>query len=79
MRVRDMLRSLVGRSELGLQGLALGLLLFSSACQRDDESRRSTTYYNRKIGVTLTQSCATSPTKSGCHVAPTITATRSAT
>ena len=68
MRARDMLRSLVGRSGLLLQGLALGFLLANSACNRDDEPVR-TSYYDRKIGVTLFQSCATSPTKSGCHVA----------
>ncbi|HEY0464934.1 MAG TPA: hypothetical protein VGC79_12020 [Polyangiaceae bacterium] len=63
-----MLRSLVGRSGLLLQGLALGLLLASSACNRDDEPVRNS-YYDRKIGVSLVQTCATSPTKSGCHVA----------
>jgi len=68
MRVRDMLRSLVGRSELPVRGLALGLFLGIAACNRDDDSVR-TSYYDRKIGVTLVQSCATSPTKSGCHVA----------
>ena len=67
MRARDMLRSLVGRSGLLLRGLALGSLLASSACNRDDDPVR-TTYYDRKIGVTLVQTCATSPTKSGCHV-----------
>lgn len=68
MRARDMLRSLVGRSGLTIQGLALGLSLVSSACTRDDTPTR-TSYYDRKIGVTLVQTCATSPTKSGCHVA----------
>ncbi|HYQ43033.1 MAG TPA: hypothetical protein VER11_13725 [Polyangiaceae bacterium] len=68
MRARDMLRSLVGRSGLANKGLALGLLLMTSACERNDEPSR-TTYYDRKIGVTLVQTCATSPTKSGCHVA----------
>ncbi|HEX2670154.1 MAG TPA: hypothetical protein VHM25_04740, partial [Polyangiaceae bacterium] len=68
MRARDMLRSLVGRSGLAIQGLALGFSLLSSACTRDDTPTR-TSYYDRKIGVTLVQTCATSPTKSGCHVA----------
>ncbi|MEI9938117.1 MAG: hypothetical protein WDO69_12930 [Pseudomonadota bacterium] len=63
-----MLRSLVGWSGLPVQGLALGLLLALAACNREDDSAR-TTYFDRKIGVTLIQSCATSPTKSGCHVA----------
>jgi len=68
MGAREMLRSLVGRNDLPVRRLALGLLLVLSACSRDDESLR-TTYYDRKIGVSLIQSCATSPTKSGCHVA----------
>jgi len=68
MPAREMLRGLVARAGLLGRGLALGLLLTSSACNRDDDSVR-TTYYDRKIGVTLIQSCATSPTKSGCHVA----------
>jgi len=68
MRARDMLQRLVRRSGLPIQGLALGLLLVTSGCQRDDQPGR-TTYYDRKIGVTLMQTCATSPTKSGCHVA----------
>ena len=50
-----------------MQGLALGFLLTNSACNRDDDPGR-TTYYDRKIAVTLVQTCATSPTKSGCHV-----------
>ena len=68
MGARDTLRSLVGWSKLPLQGLALGLLLATAACTRDDDTTR-TNYYDRKIGVALIQSCATSPTKSGCHVA----------
>ncbi|HYP98421.1 MAG TPA: hypothetical protein VER96_07090 [Polyangiaceae bacterium] len=65
-----MLRSLVGRNGFASAGLASGLalVLLTSACQRDDHAAR-TTYYDRKIGVTLVQTCATSPTKSGCHVA----------
>jgi WD40 repeat protein len=68
MRVRDMLRRLVGWNQLPVLGLAFVILLLGSACGRDDDSVR-TSYYDRKIGVTLVQSCATSPTKSGCHVA----------
>ncbi|HET7543900.1 MAG TPA: hypothetical protein VFK05_28710 [Polyangiaceae bacterium] len=60
--------SLVEKSRLLVQGLALGLLLLTPACTRDDQPA-NTTYYDRKIGVTLVQTCATSPTKSGCHVA----------
>ena len=66
MGARDTLRSLVERC--GLPLLSLGLLLAGSACQRDDDSVR-TNYYDRKIGPVVVQSCATSPTKSGCHVA----------
>ena len=68
MRACDMLQSLVGRSRLPLEWLALALLLATSACQRDDEDVAQSTYFSRKVGVSLTQSCATSPTKSGCHV-----------
>lgn len=68
MRARDMLRSLFGTSGFAIQGLALGLSLLASACTRDDTPTQ-TSYYDRKIGVTLVQTCATSPTKSGCHVA----------
>jgi len=68
MRARDMLRCFLGTSELLIEGLAFCLLLATAACQRDDVPVR-TTYYDRKIGVTLLQTCATSPTKSGCHVA----------
>ena len=67
MRARYMLHRLVG-SSLSVTSLALGLSLTTAACSRDDDSVRSS-YYDRKIGVTLVQSCATSPTKSGCHVA----------
>ncbi len=66
MGARDTLRSLVERS--GLPLLVLGLSLSGSACHRDDDSPR-TNYYDRKVGPVLVQSCATSPTKSGCHVA----------
>jgi len=68
MRARDMLQRLVGSSGLVVQWLALGFLLAISACNRNDDSVQ-TSYYDRKIGVTLLQSCAASPTKSGCHVA----------
>src|SRR6478735_2314265 len=68
MRARDMLQRLVRRSGLPIQGLALGLLLVTSGCERDAQPGR-TTYYDRKIGVTLMQTCAASPTTSGCHVA----------
>lgn len=66
MGARDMLRRLVEKSSLAL--IVLGVTLTGSGCQRDDESAR-TNYYDRKIGSTLVQSCASSPTKSGCHVA----------
>lgn len=68
MGARDMLRSLVEQGSLGLLALALTLTGTGTGCQRDDESAR-TNYYDRKIGTTLVQSCASSPTKSGCHVA----------
>jgi len=48
--------------------LAVGLSLFSAACQRQESSSR-TTYFDRKIGPVVVGACATSPTKSGCHVA----------
>jgi len=51
----------------GVAALALGLMLSSAAC-KTQESQRSN-YYDRKIGIGLVQSCAQSPTKSGCHVA----------
>jgi hypothetical protein len=66
MRARDMLRSLIRRS--GLLFLGLALCGAGSACQRQQTSDR-TTYYDRKIGPEVLQSCAASPTKSGCHVA----------
>ena len=68
MRARDILRSLVERSRLPSFAFALGLMLTSGACQREDDSAR-TNYYDRKVGPVLQQSCAASPTKSGCHVA----------
>src|SRR3954469_1970940 len=66
MGARDTLRSLVQRC--GLPLLTLVLSFSGSACQRDDDSVR-TNYYDRKIGPVVVQSCAASPTKSGCHVA----------
>lgn len=52
----------------GIPLLAVLLLLTSAACQREDDSPR-TNYYDRTIGPVVLQSCAVSPTKSGCHVA----------
>ncbi len=40
----------------------------AAACSRV-ESRATTTFYDRKIAPILNESCATSPSKSGCHVA----------
>ena len=67
MGARDTLRSLFGSS--GLPTLVLGLSLTAIACQRSDDEHVQSNYYDRKIGIALVQSCATSPTKSGCHVA----------
>ena len=66
MGVQVTLRSLV--ESCALPALALGLLLTGAGCKRDGDTVQSN-YYDRKIGVALVQSCATSPTKSGCHVA----------
>jgi hypothetical protein len=66
MGARDTLRCLV--EWCGLPLLTVGLALAGSACQRDADSTR-TNYYDRKIGPVVVQSCAASPTKSGCHVA----------
>jgi WD40-like Beta Propeller Repeat len=68
MRAREMLRSLTGDQRHVLPWLAVGLSLTASACQTQQSSDR-TNYYDRKIGPALVQACATSPTKSGCHVA----------
>jgi hypothetical protein len=38
-----------------------------SACSRND-SPQDSTFFSRKIGPVLEQSCATSPTRSSCHV-----------
>jgi hypothetical protein len=38
-----------------------------ASCKRDDSTANST-FYSRKIGPFLEQSCATSPTRSSCHV-----------
>ena len=48
--------------------LLLGATLLLSGCTRE-ESTATSTFYERKIGPVLQGSCATSPTKSGCHVA----------
>jgi hypothetical protein len=45
----------------------LPVLLLLGACSRDDEPPK-TTFYSRKIGPLLEQSCATSSTRSSCHV-----------
>ncbi|HEX3775181.1 MAG TPA: hypothetical protein VHV51_11995, partial [Polyangiaceae bacterium] len=50
---------------LPLLGLAA---LTTSACKTQESSDHSN-YYDRKIGPVVVQACATSPTKSGCHVA----------
>jgi hypothetical protein len=44
-----------------------GAWLALAGCQRDGQVE-SSTYYSRKIGPLLEQSCATSPTRSSCHV-----------
>jgi hypothetical protein len=51
----------------GVAALALGFALLGTACKRQEP--QPSTYYERKIGIALVQSCAQSPTKSGCHVA----------
>ncbi|HEX7452181.1 MAG TPA: hypothetical protein VF294_07850, partial [Polyangiaceae bacterium] len=50
-----------------LSTLALSFGLTSSSCTTKQAS--SSNYYDRKIGIGLVQTCAASPTKSGCHVA----------
>ena len=45
-----------------------GAAVIAAACSRN-ESKATSTFYDRKIGPILLQSCATSPSKSGCHVA----------
>jgi hypothetical protein len=64
--MRDTLRKVARASSLAV--LSLFLALGGSACTRNDDSVRSN-YYDREIGIGLQQSCAASPTKSGCHVA----------
>src|SRR5688572_16598328 len=50
------------------RGLAtLAILALLSGCTRDETPTQST-FYDRKIAPILEQSCAASPTKSGCHV-----------
>ncbi|MFZ5889937.1 MAG: TolB family protein [Myxococcota bacterium] len=41
--------------------------VLSLACSRND-GNQSSTYFSRKIGPVLEQSCASSPTRSSCHV-----------
>jgi hypothetical protein len=65
MRAREMLRSLSRRGLTAVLVIATGG--FGSACRTQTSSDR-TNYYDRKIGPVLVQACATSPTKSGCHV-----------
>jgi hypothetical protein len=66
MRAREMLRTLVQRRVL--PWLAASAALLASGCKTQQTSDR-TNYYDRKIGPVVVQACATSPTKSGCHVA----------
>ncbi len=66
MRAREMLHSRAGGSVLPL--LAIGLCLTGSACKTQPPSDR-TNYFDRKIGPVVNETCAASPTKSGCHVA----------
>jgi hypothetical protein len=48
--------------------LAFALGLASAGCQ-GAKTHAATTFYDRRIGPILTESCANSPTQSGCHVA----------
>jgi hypothetical protein len=48
--------------------LVLLALLSLGGCSRDEQSGAKSTFYSRKIGPLLEQSCATSPTRSSCHV-----------
>src|SRR5262245_42831300 len=48
--------------------LLAGLSLVLPAC-KGAELPPTETFYDRKIGTILLQSCANSPTQSGCHVA----------
>src|SRR5687768_12202832 len=51
------------------RALTLGAIALASAgCSREDRPAEST-FYERRIGPVLQGSCATSPTRSGCHVA----------
>jgi hypothetical protein len=45
----------------------LSVLLLLGGCSRDEQPPKST-FYSRKVGPLLEQSCATSPTRSSCHV-----------
>jgi hypothetical protein len=48
--------------------IIFGALVALAGCDRE-QNAAETTFYGRKIGPILVGSCATSPTKSGCHVA----------
>ena len=48
-------------------GLA-GIALLSTACG-ESERPEATSFYDRRIGPILIESCSNSPTQSGCHVA----------
>ncbi|HET9957178.1 MAG TPA: hypothetical protein VFQ61_21925 [Polyangiaceae bacterium] len=50
-----------------LAALSAALPLSLAACSRDEQSPTST-FYSRKVGPVLEQSCATSSTRSRCHV-----------
>jgi hypothetical protein len=53
----------VNRGVRGLLALALVLV----GCTRDEKLENST-FYSRKIGPVLKETCSLSPTRSGCHV-----------
>ena len=44
----------------------LGLALALVGCTRDEQLERST-FYSRKVGPVLKETCSISPTRSGCH------------
>lgn len=44
------------------------MLLLLGGCSRDDQPPSRSTFYSRKVGPLLEQSCSTSPTRSSCHV-----------
>ena len=47
-------------------GAVLLTVIAALGCERQE--RQQTTFYSRRIGPVLEGSCATSPTRSGCHV-----------